>query len=102
MELRLTRTERRLLAAGALLNGLAHLAFPGLLTDLVRMTYDAALDVSFVPRDETDRRVRALGVSPRPPAVPRAAGGVASDPPRLSVPERRGGGARREIWFRPA
>ena len=62
MELRLTRTERRLLAVGALLNGLAHLAFPGLLTDLVRMVYDAALDVSFVPRDETDRRVRALGL----------------------------------------
>ncbi|MFC7229098.1 hypothetical protein N0B31_16965 [Salinirubellus salinus] len=62
MELRLTRTERRVLAVGALLNGLAHLAFPGLLTDLVRMVYDAALDVSFVPRDETDRRVRALGV----------------------------------------
>jgi len=62
MELRLTRTERRLLVLGALLNGVAHLAFPGLLTDLVRMVYDAALDVSFVPRDETDRRVRALGV----------------------------------------
>lgn len=61
MELRLSRTERRLLFAGTLVNGLAHLVLPELLTDLVRMIYDATLDVSFVPRDETARRVQALG-----------------------------------------
>jgi len=62
MELRLSRNERRLLFVWTLLNGLAHLVLPELLTDLVRMVYDAALDVSFVPRDETAKRVQALGV----------------------------------------
>jgi hypothetical protein len=61
MELRLSRNERRMLFVGTLLNGLAHLILPELLTDLIRMTYDVALDVSFVPRDETAQRVQILG-----------------------------------------
>jgi hypothetical protein len=61
MELRLSRNERRMLFVGTLLNGLAHLVLPELLTDLIRMTYDVTLDVSFVPRDETARRVQILG-----------------------------------------
>jgi hypothetical protein len=62
MELRLTRRERRLLLLGSLLNGVLHILLPELLTDLARMVYDATLDVSFVPRDETARRVRGVGV----------------------------------------
>ena len=50
-----------MLFVGTLLNGLAHLVLPELLTDLIRMTYDVTLDVSFVPRDETARRVQILG-----------------------------------------
>lgn len=62
MELRLTPTERRLAVTGTTLSGLIHLLLPELCIDIVRLSYDAVLDVSFVARDETARRVRLLGV----------------------------------------
>ena len=59
----LSPAERRLASRGALAVGLLHLLLPELLIDLVRFCYDVALDVSFVPRDRTARRVRLLGVA---------------------------------------
>jgi hypothetical protein len=59
----LTSAERRLAARGALAAGLLHVLLPELLVDVVRFCYDVALDVSFVPRDRTARRVRFLGVA---------------------------------------
>lgn len=58
----LTSAERRLAGRGALAVGLLHVLLPELLVDVVRFCYDLALDVSFVPRDGTARRVRLLGV----------------------------------------
>lgn len=59
----LSPAERRLAGRGALAVGLLHLLLPELLVDVVRVVYDVALDVSFVPRDRTARRVRLLGVA---------------------------------------
>ena len=58
----LSPAERRLAGRGALVVGLLHVLLPELLVDVVRFCYDIALDVSFVPRDRTARRVRLLGV----------------------------------------
>ena len=58
----LSSAERRLASRGALAVGLLHVLLPELLVDVVRFVYDVALDVSFVPRDRTARRVRLLGV----------------------------------------
>jgi hypothetical protein len=58
----LSSAERRLAGRGALTLGLLHVLLPELLVDVVRFVYDVALDVSFVPRDRTARRVRLLGV----------------------------------------
>lgn len=57
-----TSAERRLAGRGALAVGLLHVLLPELLVDVVRFCYDVGLDVSFVPRDRTARRVRLLGV----------------------------------------
>lgn len=59
----LSPAERRLAGRGALAVGLLHLLLPELLVDVVRVVYDVALDVSFVPRDRTASRVRLLGAA---------------------------------------
>ena len=59
----LTSAERRLAGRGALAVGLLHVLLPELLVDVVRFCYDVGLDVSFVPRDRTARRVRLFGVA---------------------------------------
>ena len=59
----LSPTDRRRLGRGALAAGLLGLVLPELLIDVARFVYDAALDVSFLPRDRTARRVRLLGVT---------------------------------------
>jgi hypothetical protein len=58
-----TSAERRLAGRGALAAGLLHVLLPELVLDAVRFAYDVVLDVSFVPRDGTARRVRLLGVA---------------------------------------
>jgi hypothetical protein len=58
-----TSAERRLAGRGTLAVGLLHVLLPELLVDVVRFCYDVALDVSFVPRDRTARRVRLLGLA---------------------------------------
>jgi len=58
----LTSAERRLAGRGALAAGLLYVLLPELLLDAARLVYDVALDVSFVPRDRTARRVRLLGI----------------------------------------
>lgn len=57
----LSPAERRLASRGALAVGLLQVLLPELLVDIVRFGYDVVLDVSFVPRDRTARRVRLLG-----------------------------------------
>ena len=59
----LSPAERRLASRGALAVGLLHVLLPELLIDAVRFCYDVGLDVSFVPRDRTARRVRLLGAA---------------------------------------
>jgi hypothetical protein len=58
----LSSAERRLASRGAVAVGLLHVLLPELLVDAARLLYDLVLDVSFVPRDRTARRVRILGV----------------------------------------
>ncbi|MEF8843758.1 MAG: hypothetical protein V5A62_19405 [Haloarculaceae archaeon] len=55
--------ERRLAGRGALAVGILHVLLPELLVDALRFAYDVLLDVSFVPRDRTARRIRLLGVA---------------------------------------
>ena len=59
----LSSSERRCAGRGALAVGLLHVLLPELLVDVVRVVSEAALDVSFVPRDRTARRVRLLGAA---------------------------------------
>jgi len=63
MRLDLSTGERRLVRAALLAAGVAHLLVPGLLLRGARFAYDRALDVRFVARDDTVRRVRLVGLA---------------------------------------
>jgi hypothetical protein len=59
---RLTETESRVVAAGLILFGVAHLVTPGALLAAARRAYDLGLDVEFSSGDGSTGRVRLVGV----------------------------------------
>jgi hypothetical protein len=52
----------RLVGAGLVVVGIAHLLVPGVLLSVARVSYDRVLDVAFEPRARTGRRVRLVGL----------------------------------------